>query len=221
MTDSAFLKIDRAAKHIEELNGLLGKTRPFIFVIQTDTKNGKRIARVKKNEAVVDEIALICGDIVHNLRSALDHAYWQIISPLFPIGDRRLDSIQFPFAREAKWLDKILCNRFAHHLGTGFYCAIRKLKPHGKSGGNDLLFLIHDADILDKHKLLIPAIDYTKITGKMLHKQIPDLPITITKEATFSQTIFQWTNHSVPPDQIGKLMPATTYSNAKLISPSL
>jgi hypothetical protein len=74
MADSAFLKIDRAAKHIEELNELVHQTRPFGYIIETNTETGQRSAFPTKNEAVIDAMALIIGDVVHNLRSALDHA---------------------------------------------------------------------------------------------------------------------------------------------------
>jgi hypothetical protein len=53
MADSAYLKIDRAAKHIEELSELVHQTRPFGNIIGTNTETGQRLAFPTKNEAVI------------------------------------------------------------------------------------------------------------------------------------------------------------------------
>src|SRR5260370_25078399 len=97
--DSASLKIERATKHIEELNELLRKTRPFSYTIETNAKTGERSAFPKRNEAAINAVALIIGDIVHNLRSALDHAYWVILcgterQRFFSISNKRLTDQQ-------------------------------------------------------------------------------------------------------------------------------
>ena len=73
MTDSAILKVDRAAKHVVDLNELFRKNRPFAYVIQTNTQTGERSTFAKHDETVINQAAVICGDVVHNLRTALDH----------------------------------------------------------------------------------------------------------------------------------------------------
>lgn len=50
------------------------------------------------------------------------------------------------------------------------------LKPHGEAGGNKFLYFLYAVDILDKHKLLIPAANYTDLSSKMMRQQIPDWP---------------------------------------------
>lgn len=218
MADSALLKVDRASKHIDELNELLGKMRPFSYVIETDTKTGNRSAFPKKNEAVIDAMALIIGDVVHNLRSALDHAFWKIVcgterERFFSISKRRLTdrqetAVQFPFAKEANALDRAIQQRFAHYMGTGFYCALRQLRPHGPPGGNDLLYLIHEMDIIDKHKLLVPTGDYTKGLTTMIRQVAPDFPYAMDSAGFFNAT-FSWVARNIlPDDQLGTAKPS-------------
>ena len=211
MADSALLKVDRAAKHVTELNELFGKTRPFTWVVETNTTTAERTLRPEKNEAVVNAGALICGDMVHNLRSALDHAYWEIVSPRCST-ENQFKKLQFPFAEKADRLDSRIQDTLAHYAGTGFYCALRKLRPHSEDGGNRMLYLIDELDILDKHKLLIPAIDYTKFDEGIFRQQVPDFRgISTGGGATIllSGAVVSWHSHGVPREQLGNAVPPT------------
>jgi hypothetical protein len=175
MTDSADLKIHRATEHVNELNVLFQKQRPFSYVLETNTKTGQRATFAKRNESVIHRAAVICGDAIHNLRSSLDHAYWDIVSP-FAITDQERRWLQFPFSETEARLDDSVKMRLADKVSPSFYQALLDLKPHGEPGGNEYLALIHKLDILDKHKLLIPTGDYTRISSEMLIKQVPDFP---------------------------------------------
>ncbi len=204
MTDSALLKLDWAAKHIAELNELMRKTRPFPLVLKTNTQTGKRTLGCEKNERVVNLVALLCGDAIHNVRSALDHAYWDLVSP-YCHTDKERGAVQFPFSRKADRLDKAIQKRMGHYAGTGLYCALRNLKPYGDLGGNILLYLIHELDVIDKHKLLLPAVDESTHTFAWLETIDPNIPwkgwnssFTISDQADFS-----WPLSSVPADQLG------------------
>src|ERR1700752_3986576 len=134
MTDSAILKVDRAAKHVGELNELLRKKRPFQFTVSTNTKTGERSAFTKRNKAVINEIALINGDAVHNLRSALDHTYWEIVSP-HCTSDQERRRVQFPFTSKASEVRKTILDAYGQRAGTGFFAAMMALRPHGEPGG--------------------------------------------------------------------------------------
>jgi hypothetical protein len=175
MTDSASLKIHRATEHVNELNLLFQKLRPFTYVLETNTKTGQRATFAKRNESVIHRAAIICGDAVHNVRAALDHAYWEIVSP-FATTDKERRGLQFPFSETEVRLDEAVKTRLADRVSPSFYQVLLDLKPHGEPGGNEYLALIHKLDILDKHKLLIPTGDYTRISSEMLVKQVPDFP---------------------------------------------
>ena len=175
MTDSAMIKIRRASTLIQELISLLKHKRAFIYALETNTIIGQRATFAKRNEDVIIEIATICGDIIHNVRSSLDHAYWDIVSP-FPASEKERRSLQFPFSEEEEGLEKAVKKRLADRVSQAFFKAIIDLKPHGGQNGNEDLFLIHRLDIFDKHKLLIPTGNFVSISSNDLISQVPDFP---------------------------------------------
>lgn len=196
MADHSNLKIDRATKHIVELNEVLRKQRPFSYVVETNTKAGERSTFAKKNIPVIQEIALICGDAVHNLRAALDHAYWEIVSP-FATTEREFNAIQFPFSKTAARLEEAITNRLAHKVSPAFHKALLDLNLHEELGGNEYLGLIHRLDVIDKHKLLVPTGDYRRLSGAMIQRQVPDFPINIMNSG-FGQN-YRDVTWTIPP----------------------
>jgi hypothetical protein len=210
MTDGAILKVNRASEHIADLNKLFREQPPFTYVVETNTQTGERATLAKKNEALVKKIAMICGDAAHNLRASLDHAFWDIVSP-FATTDAERRRIQFPFVQEAARLDEAVKQRFADRVSQKFFDAIKGLRPYKEKGGNELLYLIEELDILDKHRLLIPMADYKTLTSAILRAQVPDFPIGSTSRFGDNDRDVVWTNKNVAPDQLGSARPPTTY----------
>ena len=208
MADSAILKVDRAAKHVADLIELFGKNRPFSYCVETNTQTGQRATFAKKNEPVINAAALICGDVVHNLRTALDHAYWDIVSP-HAYNDAERRSVQFPFSETGTRLSNAIQQRLAHRAGMGFYRALHLIKPHGETGGDELLYFIHEADLVDKHRLLIPTGNYTRLSGDIIRRQVLDFPLIDVAFGGFYRDV-TWTNSNVPSKQLGTLRPSTT-----------
>lgn len=122
-----------------------------------------------------------CGDAVHNLRAALDHAYADIVSP-YAVNDRNRKEIQFPFSETAGRLKEAVHNRLAHKVSPEFLDAIMALRPHGDVGGNKVLYLLHYLDLPDKHAHLIPTAYYMQTTAEELRKRIPDFPRVFSGE---------------------------------------
>jgi len=209
MSDSATLKIERSSEYIQELNELFREKHPFVFVVETDTKTRKRAAFIKHDEAIICRAAAISGDIVHNLRAALDHAYWKIVSP-FATSPKEERSIQFPFSKTAAGLEEAVKNRLADRVSASFFKALIDLKPHGNDGGNKLLYLIHEMDAIDKHRLLIPTCDETRLPYDQIKRILPDFPFGASEGARFTGCNFKWTVPFLPAD-IGDLKPPTTH----------
>lgn len=175
MNDSGSLKIDQATKHIDSLNELFRKQRPFSYILETNTDTRERATFAKQDKAIIDRAALICGDAIHNLRTALDHAYWEIVSPVAR-NDAERKTIQFPFRETEARLKKAVEEGFPQRVSPAFCKVLLDLKPHGEAGGNKFLYFLYAVDILDKHKLLIPAANYADLSSKMMRQQIPDWP---------------------------------------------
>ena len=82
--DGPIAKLDRAKTHFQALNKSIGafkrsKTQDFI-VTHFDPDTGEKALSLKiLKEPKNPEWGLILGDMVHNLRSALDHLVWQLV----------------------------------------------------------------------------------------------------------------------------------------------
>lgn len=208
MASSAYLKVDRATKHVIELNDLLREQRPFSYILETNTNTRQRSTFAKKNEAVVNSAALICGEAVHSLRSALDYVYWDIVSPLVN-DERERKKIQFPFRETKTRFDEAVQKGLPNGVTPSFRKALLDLKAYGEPGGNELLYLIDKLDIVDKHKLLIPTGDYTTISGDIIRMQVPDFPAQVgLMHFGMNRRDVGWTAQSLPRD-LGEAVPPT------------
>ncbi|MGI9504638.1 MAG: hypothetical protein ACR2RE_16465 [Geminicoccaceae bacterium] len=194
---SARLKIDRASKHIDEVVELLEKKRPFRWILETNAKAGCRSIYAERDEALIDDIAVICGDAIHNLRAAIDHAYSAIVAPVTR-NEKSAKAVQFPFSQTAEGLEGAVKSRLAHKVSPEFFAAVIGLKPHGGHGGDELLYLIHALDISDKHTSLVPTANQVTVSGEKIMEIAPDIPIKISGTSVLGGRVgdFSW---PIPP----------------------
>ena len=106
------LKVTRAERHRKKLGDLINtflKSSAYTLFVDREKENGYYIVRVRVLSLPPDEISPIIGDIVHNLRSALDHLACQFVldtgakptfDTAFPIFADRPD---IPGKRLRKW----------------------------------------------------------------------------------------------------------------------
>src|SRR5690242_18623488 len=97
-------KIDRAKTHTAELHTALRgffatDPQPYEVIEEINPQTGDKRAWVKVNSEPDPRWALVIGDIIHNLRSALDLLYSQLLirnglvaqkSDFFPIHDTEI-----------------------------------------------------------------------------------------------------------------------------------
>ena len=55
----------------------------------------------------MDTVVIRCGEVLHNLRSAIDHAYWEAVSPCIEDASKH-SAIQFPFAKDGSKLESAI-----------------------------------------------------------------------------------------------------------------
>ena len=96
-------------------------------------------------------MSAIIGDGIHNLHAALD----LLATELAIVGGGTGKDVYFPFNAdpskfETKWLRCRM--KGADDRALRF---IKRLKPY--PGGNETLWTLHQLDILDKHKAIIPV----------------------------------------------------------------
>lgn len=146
------LKLDRAEKHLDDLVLAIKRfyeTDPYDGVIQDNPETGQREFTVTKADPLPDCLAVISGDVLHNLRSALDHLVWQLV---LANGGKPNSNTAFPvWHSESKF--KSSRPGYAKGVSQAALDILYGLKPY--KGGNDALWRIHQLDIVDKHRLLL------------------------------------------------------------------
>ena len=167
MTDPIFAaprtKVQRAKGFVAELSAETQRyidSKPCtVKVIQPDPATPPTI------EVRWDGIGLtpgaIIGDAIHNLRTALD----LMASELATLNGKSNKDVYFPLSDSAETLDDAIKRRRFDKAGDDAVALLRTIKPY--RGGNELLRLLHDLDISDKHTALVPvgALRDIKVAG--------------------------------------------------------
>jgi hypothetical protein len=157
------LKIERANKHIQELCSVVTaffQTDPYRIGIENNPSRGYSLVGFRSIGPPPSEVPLIIGDTVHNLRSALDLAVCQAVHLG---GGKPSRNTKFPFAKSLNELvGAQRKGKIKTHCPKLFDLIIKEIKPY--RGGNDDLYALHDLDIMDKHKLIIPMVAISTLT---------------------------------------------------------
>jgi hypothetical protein len=146
-------KIERAKEHVDnlkaEVNAFL-ESEAYAVVVEDEQQTGDRVFRVRIKTDIPIRLAVIAGDVVHNLRATLDYLSWQLVEANGGIPDQRTE---FPFGvDQADFTTR--CQRKVRGVSAEAMSLIQALKPYGAGNQNSLYFL-HRLDIRDKHRLLI------------------------------------------------------------------
>ncbi|CAN5350204.1 hypothetical protein BH10PSE7_BH10PSE7_17930 [soil metagenome] len=152
--DGARLKIDRARKHVADLESAVDKfmaEKPFELLLRQDNMKEEVDVLFKEHRVIPLVLSALIGDAIHNLRSCLDHAIFALV------GSKAMkpSKVQFPFSEYEKDFEGILKGGELALAGNKVFQAIRDLKPYGD--GNRLLHAVHAMDIQDKHRDFILA----------------------------------------------------------------
>jgi hypothetical protein len=159
---SARLKLKRAKEHIDDLHF---RVRQFCesgihrITVEQDEKVGYETLKITPTKTVPDDFALIFGDSLHNLASALDLAWFELTAA--DSTDKR--KINFPIYPAREHLEKFIKSR----PKQASIVAVRgklldEIQPY-KGGDGDAIYTIHHINIADKHRLMIPQVQIGRI----------------------------------------------------------
>lgn len=100
-------------------------------------------------------ISLLFGDVIHNLRSALDHAVCGLGRAT---GCTEPMKLEFPYGDSERKLNKRIEEISRKHcLPNSTSSFLQSLNCHAEKGGNAILSQLHYLDIHDKHREIIRA----------------------------------------------------------------
>ena len=161
----SWLKIEWAKQHIINFQELIntfigGNNHRFMFDFNLQE------LKVTVN-ALPDDAGLLIGDALHNLRSAIDCAYYATALragcevtdktqlKVFPTREKLVSSIENGSIKRSILMQKFVVND------------VRPYRTGDKIGeqGNEVLIALHDLNIIDKHIVMLPFVDVTQVNG--------------------------------------------------------
>ena len=157
---SAKLKVERAKDHIRDLSNKIVdylKSKPFRVVVEQEEGSSNHLWTLRVKHDVPRLYAAIIGDIIHNLRASLDLLATELVTE----SGGNPKNVYFPFGSDEAGLDEMIKKRHIDRAGQKAVDLVKSFKPY--KGGNNLLRALHDLDITDKHKSLIPVAHYAGI----------------------------------------------------------
>ena len=149
------LKIDHAKKRLAELENAMEafiKTTPCRISVRCDIGSRKVIYFVASVDRVPDEFSLLTGDVINNLRSALEHLAGQLVT-VGTQGTVDTKHVYFPIAENRESYLKVR-PKYTKGMDQPALDIIDGLEPYGDGQGADY-YTLHKLNNLDKHSLLI------------------------------------------------------------------
>jgi hypothetical protein len=157
------LKVQRARQHISDLQGFLNsffKPADYRFIEETHPETGQYVLKFELLRQVSPDIALLIGDVLHNLRSALDFSYYLAVSKS---GGQPTDFSKFLVEETRERLEGPLRGGSIRHSAALQNLILDGIQPY--KAGNYMLWALHQLNIIDKHKLLVPVVQATRLVG--------------------------------------------------------
>jgi hypothetical protein len=211
----ARLKVDRAQMHLDALQSAAlkwqGQAPEPSFVVDVEDEGRVHIVRVSGVPEVPVAWAGVLGDMLHNLRSSLDHLAWQLV---IAGGGEPNRHTYFPILK--KRADRSVTSALK---GAPVEAVerIRELQPYVRCASqaefrNDALHMIQSLNIADKHRLLVLCATVTDTLSHEIRPDVVGATVTLTMSpAQEGSEVMRVTNLPVAADDIG-LNPSGTFA---------
>jgi hypothetical protein len=151
--DSPREKVKRANHHIKDLEGLIRDfldSKPYEVFIEEDVQAGRKRHRLRIRREPPPSWGPVIGEVLFNLRSALDHLACQLV---ILGGGPCTHETEFPVAKNRQAFESRLGS--VKGAGKDAIKILRACKPY--SGGNDLLWSLHQLNRVEKHRFPLVA----------------------------------------------------------------
>jgi len=161
MFEGARLKVERADHHIRDLQTQFAAfvdSNPYTLAVGNDAESGKTILRLNFRKPILPQWALMIGDAIHNLHTALDHMTWELIGRDGGTQDRH---IKFPTGDSQASFEGLCNGMKTPSQSVKDMLKALEVFPEGK--GNTL-HALHHLDIADKHAILMPVVRAAKVS---------------------------------------------------------
>lgn len=152
----AWLKLARAQEHAEQLNQLRERflsAHPYGIAGHFDTDTSEYVFRIEVLQHPSPSFGLLIGDIVQNLRAALDHIAWEFVKVNGETPDR---GTQFPILVDATDYEGKTSGR-VKGMSDSAKTFIEKSQPFNTRPNDPKahsLWLLNELARIDRHQVL-------------------------------------------------------------------
>lgn len=173
MFEGASLKVERANKHIADLKVAFGDfadRKPYDILQACEVERHRPTVDAYLREEIPFSLALIIGDAIHNLRSALDHATWELIGRDCGTQDKWL---HFPTGEtETDYLSRCNGIKTPRQDTKTFFIQFQAYR----GGDGERIFGLNAFDNTDKHVIVTPVLGLAKLRHLKATHPNPRLP---------------------------------------------
>jgi hypothetical protein len=171
---AARLKIERANKHIADLEAIVSRLpEAYIASVEPNEAGGETIKYSAPDVGEISGVmALIIGDAIHNLRVAIEYAYLGAVEIHAPsVLDKHT---KFPVGKTRNDVESALKNRKIDVLSPKLFDRIvSEIQPY--EDRNCLVVFLHDLDVRDKHWLLTPLLQLSWVHDIVVQNENGDI----------------------------------------------
>jgi len=213
------LQLSWANRHIQELSRLISDfagTNPYAVFFEDEPGTGRVALKVRTNGTIPDELRMLTGDAIHNLRVPLDY----LVCEFAAMSGKDKKGVMFPFGVDAAAFGTE-AEKKLRKLDSPIREFIKKLEPY-KGGKGHSLWMLHHLDIGHKHLDVVTLatqsstrkIGFRQVTGGDAHiKQIimgfqslkePLELMTVSKGATVNTNIEIETSVGFGDDEVAQ-----------------
>jgi hypothetical protein len=204
-------KLQRARENITNLQGEIGRffeASDYPEIPQENTDLALEAIAYHKKLVIPPRFSVLAGEIIHHLRSCLDHIVWQFSSPEYRTKHSRI--IGFP-VRKSRPVDKKSIASHEHKIkgiaDTRVRDLINKLQPYNAPDPlDDPLFIIHSMDIIDKHQELVICSSAGGMDFPLGMRNEVESYQRVHPELTSAEVVFQFKTY-------GKLVPQVVFKD--------
>jgi len=146
-------KVERAKQNLFEMEAIFIAGGDYLPGVKMKVQSRKQPPGSFLTYFVPFDALTAAGDVIHNLRGALDHLAYQMTKAHRPqTTERELRGIYFPICKSKSSYEKTL-KSYKKFFGPEAIKLLDALKPY--KGGNEALFRLHELDNFSKHRLLL------------------------------------------------------------------
>jgi hypothetical protein len=155
-------KIERAKEHYRELShefDAFFELEPYGIASFENPASGEHLFFARVSRELPVRWGVIAGEIVHHLRSALDLLAWQLVLDNGGTPKTGGGGTMFPIVRSPEDFESFGRGK-VQGASEAVVVSIGNIQPYtrGHEIEEDLLYILHQLDIRDKHQVLSPAV---------------------------------------------------------------